>query len=146
MKLIPKKTTDFHIVFAIFSILTIFAILIFFKADNEINKSNIEFINGYKWEVEEKPTDIVHITIPEEFDPVFAAYSKIVSRDGYDLNIYRGKGATRYSYKVINHRDSNSGLIRINITVCDNKIIAADISSLAADGFILPISNTSGII
>ncbi len=141
-----KRITSFHIIFATFSILTIFAILIFFKADSEINESNIDFINAYNWEVEEKPADIAHITIPEEFDPVFSAYSKIVSRDGYDLNMYRGKRATRYSYKVLNHKDSDSGLIRINIIICDDSIIAADISSLAVDGFVLPISNTSGII
>lgn len=141
-----KMITGFHIIFATFSILTIFAILIFFKADSKINESNISFINAYNWEVEENPADIAHITVPADFDPVFSAYSKIVSRDGYELNMYRGKRATRYSYKVLNHKDSDSGLIRINIIICDDNIIAADISSLAADGFVLPISNTSGII
>ena len=146
MKSISKKTVYFHIAFAVFSLLTIFVILISFKADDETNKSNLKFISEYKWEVDEKPVDIIHITIPSEFDPVFSAYSKILSRDGFDLSAYRGKRAVRYSYNVTNHRESANGLIRINIIICDDKIIAADISSIASDGFILPISNTSGII
>lgn len=146
MKHISSETSKFNITFIIFSVFLIALIMFFFKSDEAVNKSNIEFISSYGWMVEDVPSDITHITVPEEFDSIFEAYAEAISADGFNLYAYRGKKVTRYSYTVTNHKASSDGLIRINLMVFDKEIIAADISSLSSDGFIYPISYTSDII
>lgn len=125
-------------VFAAAALLIVFIVVIF-RADDSINQANLEYISSYGWQVEEKPADIAYLTIPEEFDAVFNAYNKIAGEGGFDLKSYAGTRAVRYSYTVTNHPESDSGLIRINIFICREKIVAADISSLAPGGFIKPI-------
>lgn len=127
-------------------IMLIICTVVFFNFDNDINKNNIAFINSYGWQVEETPTDIAHITFPEEFDEVLSAYSNMISNAQFTPASSAGMTVTRYSYKVLNHRDSASGLIRINVFVKNKNIVSADISSLSPDGFILPISDTSGML
>ena len=140
-----KKSPHLHIqaLFITAAAVLIILIIIFFGADNKINRSNIEYISSFNWRVVEKPCDIAYLTVPNEFDTVFSAYNDIVKEAGFDLSRYKGAHITRYSYTVVNHRDSDSGLIRINIFVHKGKIISADISSLAKDGFIRPLSADS---
>lgn len=122
------------------AVLIIF-ILIFFGTDDKINKSNLEYISSFGWQVDEKPCDIAYLTVPNEFDAVFSAYNNIVKDGGFDLSQYTGAHIVRYSYKVYNHRDSDSGLVRINIFLLRGKIISADISSLAPNGFVQALTN-----
>lgn len=114
-------------------------IAIFYSADNETNSVNTEYINSCGWQVEERCADISYITIPEEFDAVFSAYNDIIKEGGFNLTPYKGMRAVRYTYIVTNHPDSDSRLIRINIIVCKDKIISADISSLGQNSFIEPL-------
>ena len=117
--------------------------ILFFKTDSETNASNIKYINEFGWSVEETPTDIQHLTIPDSTDRVFAAYAdKLNNQSLFNLC---GKRVCRYSYKVLNHSDSDCGMIRINLIVYDGEIVASDISSLSENGFILPINDTSNI-
>ena len=125
---------------------TVGIIFLLFGADSEVNQKNLDFIRSYGWEVEENPTEIARLTIPEEFDTVFNAYNELAQNAGFDLTPYKGVKATRYSYRVLNHQDSDSGLIRANIFVTKDGIAAADISSLELGGFLIPISDTSGQI
>lgn len=146
----PKKSSGspsrkFNIVFLIFATVLAAIILYLFHTDGKLNRSNIEFINSYNWQVDEKPVSISYVSVPESFDPIFSAYCEIITEDGFDFYAYRGKRVTRYSYKVINHNTSADGLIRVNIFVYKNKIVAADISNISSDGFVLPIGDTSGL-
>lgn len=128
------------------ALLTVFVILLLFKMDSDLNKKNIEFISSYGWQTESEPIDTASITIPREFDAVYETYNTICQSSGFDLNGYKGARATRYSYKVLNHEESGSGLIRANVFVVKNNIVAADISSLKSGGFIQPISDTAGLV
>ncbi len=121
-------------------------IIMLLRVDNDINRANLEYIHSYGWQVAEKPVDIAYLTIPEEFDLVFSAYNEVAASGGFDLTAYAGIRVVRYSYRVLNHRDSDRGLIRINIFLSKDEIVCADICSLAPDGFVLPISDTSGIV
>lgn len=120
-------------------------IILFFLSDNRINESNIEYINSFGWIVEENPTDIVHMTFPDSETAIFGSYSEILKKGGFDISTLPNKRVIRYSYKVLNHKNSDSGLIRINIIISDGEIVAADITSLDKGGFVMPINNTSGI-
>ena len=124
---------------------TVLVILFLFRMDSDLNRKNIEFISSFGWQVDSEPVDTANINIPHEFNGVFETYNTICQSSGFDLSDFKGARAVRYSYRVLNHQDSQSGLVRANIFVVKNNIIAGDISSLKAEGFIQPISDTTGI-
>ncbi len=136
---------------AIFLILTaalatVGIIFLLFGTDSGINERNLEMLRSYGWEVEEEPEEICRLTIPEEFDAVFSVYHELSREAGFDLEAYRGKPVTRYTYRVLNHKDSADGLVRANVFVCRDGILAADISSLEPEGFLQPVTDSSGQI
>lgn len=121
-------------------------IFLLFHADSKLDEKNREFLKSYGWQVEEKPVDICQLNIPNEFDQVYSAYRDICREGGFDLDSYRGKPATRYTYRVTNHKDSQSGLVHANLLVVQDDIVAADICSMAPDGFLQPVTNPDGQI
>ncbi|MBQ3573994.1 MAG: DUF4830 domain-containing protein [Clostridia bacterium] len=120
------------------AIITLSFILIFFYADKEVNQANLEYIRACGYTADTSPAEVSYISVPETLDAVYSAYNAIIKEAGFDLNEYAGKTVTRYSYSVQNYDSSNTA-VRINILVYRKKIIAADISSLSKDGFILPL-------
>ena len=128
------------------ALLLVGLILLFFGADSKVNQKNLDLIHSYGWEVADTPEEVVRLTIPKAFDSVFSAYNTTVNSGGFDLTPYQGTSASRYTYRVLNHKDSKSGLIRIHIFVTKSGIAAADICSLAPNGFLLPINDTTGQI
>lgn len=121
-------------------------IFLLFHADGEIDEKNRNFLQSHGWEVETEPLEICHLTIPNELDEVFSAYRELCREGGFDLDPYLGKPATRYTYRVINHKDSQSGMIHANLLVVKDTIIAADICSMEPDGFLQPITERNGQI
>ena len=120
-----KLNFKVYLISFILAIATIGIIIFFFHADSVTNQKNLEYINSFGWEVTEKPEEIVRLTIPE---------------------VFKGSGTTRYSYKVLNHINSSTGLIRINLFLIKGDVAAAFISSLEPDGFISPINDTANIL
>ena len=118
-------------------------IVFLFHTDSKVNRENIAYINGCGWQVEE-PAEISRLTVPQEFDVIYQTYQEVIESSGFDLSLYQGKTLTRYSYPVTNHQNSDTGLIRANVLVYRNKIVAADLSSLERGGFLQPIQDTKG--
>lgn len=143
-----KYNSKCHIAIAVsFAAVCLIAVIVLmFKVDNGINRMNLDYIQSFGWQVEEKPVDIARFAVPQSFDSVFSAYGKIAQSGGFDLEAHAGERVVRYSYKVLNHTDSGSSLIRINIFLAKNKIICADICSLDADGFVMPLSSDLGMV
>lgn len=135
--------TSGRLLFLCSALVVVGLIMLLFGADSKVNQENLDLIHSYGWEVEPSPEEIVRLTIPKTFDSVFSAYNTTVSSGGFDLTPYQGVSASRYTYRVLNHKDSDSGLIRIHIFVTKSGIVAADICSLAPDGFLLPINHTA---
>ncbi len=121
-------------------------IFLLFGADSKINRANIACISAYGWEVEEEPAEISRLAVPEEFNFVYETYNRIAMEAGFDLTPYRGKTLTRYSYLVTNHKDSETGLIRANVLVFRNQIVAADLSSMETGGFTKSIHDTTDMV
>ena len=138
-----KRHQSAVIITLISAMFTVGVIFLLFGSDSKVNQSNLNFIRSFGWEVQEKPKQISHITIPEEFNPVFEAYSTLEDDAGFSLSDHRGERATRYSYRVTNHKESDTGLIMANVYVTKSGIIAGDICSLAPNGFIRAISDTT---
>ena len=99
------------------------------------NDDRINFIKQFGWEVDAQPLKEQEVTIPKEFDKIFAAYNEIQRKQGLDLSSFKKKNVTRYTYTVTNYPDYD-GEVYINILVYRNKVIGGDVCSADVNGFI----------
>ena len=81
------------------------------------------------------------VTIPEEFDKVFAAYNEMQKEQGLNLLRYKGKDVTRYTFTVTNYA-GYEGTVYANVLVYRNRVIGGDICSADASGFIHGFEST----
>lgn len=94
-----------------------------------------KFLSQYGWEVDSVLVEECEVTIPKEFDKVMTSYNEIQKQQGLDLSKYSKKTAKRYTYKVTNY-PSYEGTVYANIIIYKDKVIAGDICSADAKGFI----------
>lgn len=113
--------------------------------DNVKNASDaVKFLSQYGWTVIDTPIESCEITIPEEFDKVITSYNEIQKQQGLDLSKYSKKTAQRYTFKVTNYPNYN-GTVYANVITYRGKVIAGDICTADAKGFIhtLPMPSNS---
>lgn len=103
----------------------------------ETADDRLKFISDLGWIVDEEPVEVRQIAIPQEFDDVYSNYNEIQLSQGYDLTKYAGRSAKRWTYVIRNYPDvsSDEDYVRINLLVCDGKIIGGDVCSIKLDGF-----------
>lgn len=131
---------------AVFAAAVLVAVIVgLYSLDNKTNDMSRGCIESYGWVVSHEPVEISHLVIPAEFDSVYAAYNDLQKESGFDLLPYKGKKASRYSYRVLNHVISDEP-VAANVLVCDKSVIGADISSGGANGFMHAISDTAQIL
>ena len=99
------------------------------------NEARLEFINQFGWTVNPTPTEEVEVSVPEEFDKVFAGYNEIQRRQGLDLAKYKNKRVMRYTYEVTNY-PGYTGKVYLNMLVYRNRVIGGDVCSADVNGFI----------
>ncbi len=99
------------------------------------NEDRIAFISQFGWSVNETPTDEQELTIPAEFDNVFAAYNELQKQQGLDLGKYKRKSMTRYTYEITNYPDYD-GTVYINLIIYRNKVVGGDICTADVNGFV----------
>lgn len=97
-------------------------------------EDRVRFLTQYGYTVEAEPIENCEVTIPKEFDKVFAAYNELQKTEGLDLSRYKGKTVTRYTYKVTNY-EGYSDTVYANLLVYKNKVIGGDICSADPHGF-----------
>ena len=129
----------------IFSFLLFSAMYIFFSIDSSSNTMNIEYAQNMGWELLPSPVEISHFKIPKEFDSVYETYNSVQKQSGFDLEPFKGKSVTRYTYNIQNHEMSGEMNVFMGIIVFDSRIIAADIYSTDMEGFLHGICETSKI-
>jgi hypothetical protein len=129
----------------------VFALVIFgaiygvFSVDSSTNKMILEYVENLGWQVNPSPTDITHLTIPQQFDAVFETYNAVQKKSGFDLGNFRGKRVTRYTYELQNHIHSADCRVFLGIIVYENRIIAGEISSTDSTGFMHGIEDIQNI-
>lgn len=103
----------------------------------ETADDRLKFISDFGWIVDEDPVEVRQIAIPQEFDDVYNNYNQLQISQGYDLTDFAGRSAKRWTYVIRNYPDvsSNEDYVRINLLVCDGKIIGGDVCSIKLDGF-----------
>ena len=110
--------------------------------ESEISYENVRtdeeraaFLAQFGWEVDPTPVSSERVTIPAEFDKVFAAYNEIQKAQGLNLLKYKNKEVTRYTYRITNYADFE-GTVYANVLVYRNRVIGGDICSADVSGFI----------
>ena len=103
------------------------------------NEDRIALLSGLGWQVSEQPVEEVQVQIPAEFDSVLDRYNSLQMDQGLDLSKYKRKTITRYTYQVTNYPDYE-GTVYANLLVYRNKVVAGDLCSASADGFVSPLS------
>jgi len=103
------------------------------------NEDRIALLSGFGWQVSEQPVEEVQVQIPAEFDSVLDRYNSLQMDQGLDLSKYKRKTLTRYTYQVTNYPDYE-GTVYANLLVYRNKVVAGDLCSASADGFVSPLS------
>ena len=103
------------------------------------SSDGIRFLSQYGWEVVEKPVEECEITIPKDFDKVMTTYNEIQKQQGLDLTKYSKKTAQRYTYKITNY-PGYEGTVYANIITYKGKVIAGDICTADAKGFMHTLS------
>ena len=93
------------------------------------------FLAQFGWEVEGTPVEEKAVTVPAEFDKVFAAYNELQKSQGLNLTKYRGKDVTRYTFVVKNY-EGYEGTVWANVLVYRGKVIGGDICSADVSGFV----------
>ena len=99
------------------------------------NEDRINFAKQFGWEIEAQPVKEQQVTIPADFDKVFAEYNEIQRKQGLDLSSFKKKNVMRYTYVVKNYPDYD-GDVYINILVYRNNVIGGDICSADVNGFV----------
>ena len=99
------------------------------------NEDRINFLKQFGWEVSPEAVESEEVTIPAEFDKVFAGYNEIQKRQGLNLGKYKGRTMMRYTYNVTNY-PGYEGKVQANLLVYKNKIVGGDICSADINGFI----------
>lgn len=84
--------------------------------------------------VDESSLTETAVTIPSVFSDVYSKYNELQRQAGYNLEDYKGKTVTRYTYKLKDKEHTN-----INILCYKGKVIGGDISETALDGKMLPL-------
>ena len=95
----------------------------------------VKFLSQFGWTVDGGNPESAKVTIPSEFDKVFAAYNEIQKDQGLDLSKYKKKDLTRYTFEVTNY-EGYEGKVYANVLVYRNKVVGGDICSADTSGFV----------
>ena len=99
------------------------------------------YISALGWEFDENETE-KEITIPLEFNQVYKDYNEIQKQQGFDLEDFKRKTATVYTYNITNYKDN--GRVIADLIVCGGVLIGADLCDpSASDGFLIALGENT---
>ena len=99
------------------------------------NEDRIAFLAQFGWQVDQTPTESTTVTIPKDFDKVFAAYNELQKSQGLNLSDYASRTVERYTYTVTNY-EGYDGKVLANVLIFRGRVIGGDICSADTSGFI----------
>ena len=108
------------------------------------NEERVAYLRSFGWEPSDTPAVEMEVQIPKEFDAAYEEYNSLQQRQGLDLTKYRGKRAQLYTYPLANYPTGQEG-VTASIVLYKDRVIAADISSPEADGFIHGLVETPSV-
>ncbi len=145
---LSKTVCKYRYVFAAITVAVVLMMIIvgLFSLDSDTNKIIVEYVEGLGWKIDPNPLEITHLTIPEEFDVVYDTYNAVQKHSGFHFEDFKGKNVSRYTYRVLNHKESENSTVVAGIFVFEKTVIGGDISSSELNGFMHAINETSNIV
>ena len=101
------------------------------------------FLSQFGWIVDAGSAETQTVTIPAQFDKVFAGYNEMQKSQGLDLSKYKKKDVTRYTFAVTNY-DDYDGVVYANVLTYRGRVIGGDICSADVSGFIHGFEKPAG--
>ena len=96
----------------------------------------VAFLEQFGWQVEGKAIEVKEVSVPAEFDKVYAGYNQVQLAQGLDLTRYKGKTLTRYTFKITNY-EGHDGTVLANVLVWRKKVVGGDVCSAEiTNGFV----------
>jgi len=99
-------------------------------------EERVAFLSEFGWQIDAGSETERTVTVPQEFDRVFAGYNEIQRAQGLDLAPYKGKEIKSFTYTVTNF-EGYSGKVLATVLVFQDVVIGGDICSEASDGFVM---------
>lgn len=103
------------------------------------NEQRVKYLESFGWQVSSTPVEEQTVTIPRDFSKVYTDYNDLQLSQGFDLKRYAGMEAVRYTYEITNHPETTDRVVA-DIIVYRGEVIAADVQSLSANGFMRGIA------
>ena len=98
------------------------------------------FLGQFGWLVDAGSAETCEVTIPAEFDKIFAGYNQLQKSQGLDLTKYKKKTVTRHTFTVTNYAERgahpDAGTVYANVLVYRGRVIGGDICSADVNGFV----------
>ncbi|MBP1561689.1 MAG: DUF4830 domain-containing protein [Oscillospiraceae bacterium] len=134
--------------FMLLAVIAVLGVIFFAKAKSEndademftmaTNAERVEFLNEQGWIVKPDPISKEEVTVPSEFNDVYADYVALQQSQGFDLEKYKGKPVSVITYQVLNYPDHPEN-VTATMMICDDRLIGGDISLAGDDGFTQPL-------
>ena len=110
------------------------------KEDSDVARA--AFLAEYGWEISTVPVEVCDLVIPSEFNQTYEQYNELQRDQGFDLADYKGKTVKRYTYRVLNHPQSDD--VQANLLIWNGRVIGGDLCTAALDGFMQGFDGTTG--
>ena len=91
------------------------------------------YLQSLGWQPDPDPLEVQELVIPREFSGVYAEYARLQREQGFELERYAGKKATRYSFRLLNYPGGEE--VVADLLICDAAVVAGDVQSTALNGF-----------
>ena len=105
--------------------------------EEEIQK----FAEQFGLKTKKEPVFVKEITIPEQFNEVYEHYNDIQKSVGLDLEKYKKAKCRLLSYRLDGYNGDDRVLL--NLIICDDRVVAGDISEEKYNGFMLSLAGES---
>lgn len=105
----------------------------------ETAEQRMELLSSMGLDVVKGSEEFASVTFPEELDEVLIKYNQLQLSQGFDLRDYCGRECDCYTYELSEPHSSGKAAL-VTIYICDGKLIAGDIHSAEANGFMAPLT------
>ncbi len=105
------------------------------------DEDRVRFISQFGIKLKsEQPTETEDFRVPESFDRVISGYNEIQKKQGLNIEKYKNKKVTRYTYEIADYEyEGKKASAVVNLVIYKGTMVACDISSSSPDGFVLPL-------
>lgn len=145
MKIIKKI-----ILFVLMCVIISLGILIFKSVNTKQNKAKepvklctnsdiVLYLSKCGFLADDKCLETKEITIPSEFNETYLKYNDLQLKQGFDLSSYKGQQATKYTYKIKNHPQSQQAVA--TLIVYQECLIGADVTLLDTSTYEVLVNN-----